>query len=42
MMAMDQAVNTLATNRERWVQTPVAERIAILAEIKECLMPVDG
>ena len=31
---------TLAANRDRWVQTTVAERIAILAEIKECLMPV--
>jgi acyl-CoA reductase-like NAD-dependent aldehyde dehydrogenase len=37
---LDQALTTLAANRERWVQTTVAERIAILAEIKECLMPV--
>ncbi len=37
---LDRDLQTLADNRERWVKTPVAERIAILAEIKEALMPV--
>ncbi|APW44933.1 aldehyde dehydrogenase family protein [Rhodoferax saidenbachensis] len=37
---LDQALATLAANKDAWVKTPVAERIAILAEIKERLMPV--
>lgn len=37
---LDRDLQLLAANRERWVKTPVAERIAILAEIKEALMPV--
>ncbi|HSY26687.1 MAG TPA: aldehyde dehydrogenase family protein [Burkholderiaceae bacterium] len=37
---LDRELATLAGNREKWVKTPIAERIAILAEIKECLMPV--
>ena len=37
---LDQQLAKLAANREKWVQTPVSERIAILAEIKECLIPV--
>ena len=37
---LDRELATLAANREKWVQTPVAERIAILAEIKDCLLPV--
>ena len=36
----DRELAKLAANREKWVKTPIAERIAILAEIKECLMPV--
>ncbi len=37
---LDEALVTLAANRDRWVKTPVAERIAILNAIKDCLMPV--
>lgn len=37
---LDRDLQLLADNRQRWVNTPVAERIAILAEIKEALMPV--
>ncbi len=37
---LDDALARLAAHREQWVQTSVAERIAILAEIKERLMPV--
>lgn len=37
---LDQTLATLASNKDRWVKTPVAERIAILAQIKECLQPV--
>ncbi|WP_296445396.1 aldehyde dehydrogenase family protein [Rhodoferax sp. UBA5149] len=37
---LDQTLMRLAANKDRWVKTPVAERIAILAEIKECLRPV--
>ena len=37
---LDRDLQLLAGNRQRWVQTPVAERIAILAEIKDALMPV--
>ncbi len=38
--ALDADLQLLADNRARWVATPVAERIAILNEIKEALMPV--
>ncbi len=37
---LDSALLKLARNRQRWLETPVAERIALLARIKECLMPV--
>ncbi len=37
---LDHELETLVGNKDKWVKTPVAERIAILAEIKECLMPV--
>jgi len=37
---LDADVQRLSANRERWVSTTVVERIAILAEIKEALMPV--
>ena len=38
--ALDADLRTLADNRARWVATSVAERIAILSEIKEALMSV--
>lgn len=38
--SLDQDLETLSGNRSRWVQTSVAERIAILSEIKEALLPV--
>ncbi|TDM06620.1 MAG: aldehyde dehydrogenase [Ideonella sp. MAG2] len=38
--SLDQDLQTLANNRERWVKTPVAERIAILNEVKDALLPV--
>lgn len=38
--SLDSDLQRLAANRERWVKTSVAERITILAEIKEALMPV--
>ena len=37
---LDRDLQLLADNRQRWVQTPVAERITILNEIKDALMPV--
>lgn len=37
---LDHELAKLSANREKWVKTPIAERIAILSEIKECLMPV--
>lgn len=37
---LDQKLSKLSSQKESWVNTSVAERIAILAEIKECLMPV--
>jgi acyl-CoA reductase-like NAD-dependent aldehyde dehydrogenase len=37
---LDADLRLLADNRERWVNTSVAERIAILSEIKEALLPV--
>ena len=38
--SLDQDLQTLAANRSRWVQTSVAERIAILNEIKDAVLPV--
>ncbi|MEO7129027.1 MAG: aldehyde dehydrogenase, partial [Rhodoferax sp.] len=37
---LDQQLQQLADNREKWVKTPVARRIELLAAIKDCLMPV--
>ena len=37
---LDRELRKLAANRDKWVKTSVAERIAILAEIKDCLLPV--
>lgn len=37
---LDRDLQQLASNRNRWVQTPIAERIVILNEIKEALLPV--
>jgi aldehyde dehydrogenase (NAD(P)+) len=37
---LDRELSKLAANRNKWVKTPVAERIAILAEIKDCILPV--
>ncbi len=37
---LDQQLQQLADNRGKWVNTPVAQRIELLAAIKECLMPV--
>ena len=37
---LDRDLQLLAGNRQRWVQTSVAERITILNEIKDALMPV--
>jgi acyl-CoA reductase-like NAD-dependent aldehyde dehydrogenase len=37
---LDQALTQLAANKDVWVKTSVAQRIALLAQIKECLMPV--
>jgi aldehyde dehydrogenase (NAD(P)+) len=37
---LDEALTVLEQNKQRWPKAPVAERIAILGEIKECLMPV--
>ena len=37
---LDQQLETLAGNREKWVRTSVAQRITLLAQIKDCLMPV--
>lgn len=37
---LDRELKALAGNKDKWVKTSIAERIAILAEIKECLMPV--
>ena len=38
--SLDADLQTLAANRELWVKTSIAQRISILAEIKESLMPV--
>ena len=37
---LDADLQSLAANREQWVKTTVEQRISILAEIKEALMPV--
>jgi aldehyde dehydrogenase (NAD(P)+) len=37
---LDREIQKLVDNKEKWVKTSIAERIAILAEIKECLLPV--
>lgn len=37
---LDQQLQRLADNREKWVKTPVAQRIALLTGVKDCLMPV--
>ncbi len=37
---LDLQLEVLANNKDKWVKTPVAERITILEQIKECLMPV--
>jgi len=37
---LDCEIQKLVANKDKWVRTPIAERIAILAEIKECLLPV--
>lgn len=37
---LDRELSKLASNKDKWVSTSVAERIAILAEIKERLMPL--
>lgn len=38
--SLDRDLQLLADNRARWVATPVAERMAILNEIKDALLPV--
>lgn len=38
--SLDADLQVLASNRARWLATSVAERITILSEIKEALMPV--
>ena len=38
--SLDVDLQTLAANRERWVKTTIEQRISILAEIKEAVMPV--
>jgi aldehyde dehydrogenase (NAD(P)+) len=38
--SLDRDLQTLADHRSRWVQTSVAERIAILNEIKDAVLPV--
>ncbi|MHB1691535.1 MAG: TetR/AcrR family transcriptional regulator [Thiomonas sp.] len=37
---LDAALQTLDEHKRAWVQTSVRERLALLARIKECLMPV--
>ena len=37
---LDRQLEQLSGNRQAWVETPVAQRIAILDAIKQCLMPV--
>ena len=36
----DTALTVLSQHKQAWADTTVAQRIALLAEIKECLMPV--
>jgi len=38
--SLDRELQLLANNRTSWVNTPVSERIAILNEIKDALLPV--
>ena len=38
--SLDADLQTLAANRQRWVKTTIEQRICILAEIKEAVMPV--
>ena len=38
--SLDADLQTLAANRELWVRTSIEQRISILAEIKEAVMPV--
>ena len=38
--SLDADLQTLAANREQWVKTTIEQRISILAEIKEAVMPV--
>ena len=40
--SLDESLAVLSRNKDDWAQTSGAERIAILAEIKECLLPVSG
>lgn len=37
---LDLQLDTLANNKDKWIATSVAERIAILAQIKDCLLPL--
>ena len=37
---LNQQLHWLAANRQHWLQTPLADRITILAEIRDALMPV--
>jgi aldehyde dehydrogenase (NAD(P)+) len=37
---LDRELEKLAANRETWIKTSIADRIALLAQIKECLKPV--
>ncbi len=36
----DAALKALDANKQRWVETPLADRLALLQRIKDCLMPV--
>ncbi len=36
----DQALGVLSQHKQAWLDTTVAQRIALLSDIKECLMPV--
>lgn len=38
--ALDAKLQKLASNKARWLATSVAQRIALLSQIKECLLPV--
>ena len=39
---LDFAISRLIQNRQRWAQTSIDERIAILADIKDRLIGVSG